>query len=377
MKLKSLLLLYLILYLIIPVTAETHNEVQNFTFLNKSPNLNNIFENVNEPLNIPTYDGSGQITHPSVLYFSDGWNGHKYWAVASPYPDSNNKYENPSIYCFDAPYENWIVPQGLTNPIVAEPLAGFNSDPCLAYNKTSDELYCIYRDYNSTSQDIRYLITTTSDGTSWSDPVFLYNITANEIRVYDQAPKFEQVFRAISAKILSIIHKNGNHGATNVERSNAIVQLPDGSWMMWAQKWDSKYSIIYRTSEDGFQWSEPEDCIFKDDIYNKNVWHIEVKYIPEYKQFLMIQYSDTDKSLSLAESDDGIVWKYYKDKILIPDYNAKKFDDSHLYKSSITYDPFTDTINLWYVGVNTQNKWKIGYTNISYSRLEKCLLIQT
>lgn len=375
--LKSALVLYLILYLIIPVTAETDNGVQNFNFWNASLRLNDIFENADEPLNIPTYDGSGQLTHPSVLYFSDGWNGHKYWAVATPYPKSDNRYENPSIYCFDVSYENWTVPQELTNPVVPAPLTGFNSDPCLTYNKTSDELYCIYRDYNFTNQDSKYLIIKTSDGISWSSPVLLYNITANTPAVSNHISRLEQVYTRIYVRMWDIIHKNAQHGATNIERSNSVVQLSNGSWIMWAQKWDSKYSIIYRTSSNGFQWSEPKDCIFVDDIYNKDVWHIEVKYIPEYKRFFMIQYCHIDKSLSLAESNDGILWKYYPDKILKPDNDAKKFDNSHLYKSSITYDPYTDMINLWYIGVNTQNEWKIGYTNTSYSRLEKCLLTET
>ncbi|AKB76683.1 hypothetical protein MSHOH_0200 [Methanosarcina horonobensis HB-1 = JCM 15518] len=367
--LKLVLVSYLILCLIIPATAEKYNGVQNFNFPNVSLRSNDIFENSNEPLEIPTYDGSGQLTHPSVLYFSDGWNGHKYWAAATPYPNSDNKYENPSIYCFDVPYENWSVPQGLTNPVIPGPSVGFNSDPCLAHNKTSDELYCIYRDYNSTSQETKYLIVKTYDGVSWSNPVLLYNIPSNKITFCNRS-KLEQVCRRMCIKILNVIHKDLQHGATNIERSNAIVQLPDGSWMMWAQKWDSECSIIYRTSTDGFQWSEPEDCVFEDDIYNKDVWHIEVKYIPEYKLFFMIQYSDVDKSLSWAESNDGIVWKYYPDKILKPDSNTRKFDNSSLYKSSITYDPYTDTIHMWYVGVNTQNEWKIGYTNASYATLQ-------
>lgn len=329
-----------------------------------------LFQYANKPLDIPTYDGSGQLTHPSVLYFPKYWNGHKYWAAATPYSNSNDEYENPSIYYFDTPGENWKVPAKLTNPVVPKPSAGFNSDPCLVYNKTSAELYCFYRESNSTDSNTKYLLIKSSDGIRWSNPILLYTITGNEPVLTHDISLWER----IRIDLNNIIHPKTASGAINIERSNAIVQLPNGKWMMWAQKWDSTYSIIYRTSADCLHWSEPKNCSFIDDFCDKNVWHIDVKYIPEYKRFLMIQYSDNDKCLRLAESRDGIVWKYYSKRILKPENkNTANFANSHLYKSSITYDPFTDTIHLWYVGVNTESEWKIGYTNISYSRLQKLL----
>ena len=35
--------------------------------------------NADVPLNIRTYDGFDQPCHPKVLYFEEGWNGHRYW----------------------------------------------------------------------------------------------------------------------------------------------------------------------------------------------------------------------------------------------------------------------------------------------------------
>lgn len=240
----------------------------------------------------------------------------------------------------------------------------------MAYNKTSDELYCLYRDYNSTDSNIKYLIIKSSDGILWSNPILLYNITGNELVLTHDI----SLWRRMYIHLNNIIHPKTLPGAKNVERSNAIVQLPDGIWMMWAQKWDSTYSIIYRTSADCLHWSEPKNCSFIDYFCDKTVWHIEVKYIPEYKRFLMVQYSNDNKYLTLAESRDGINWEYYSKRILEPDNeNTINFANSHLYKSSITYDPVTDTIHLWYVGVNTESEWKIGYTNTSYSRLHNLL----
>lgn len=49
------------------------------------------------PLAIPTYDGSNQSVHPSVFYFENGWKGYKYWMTFSPYPNSNDDVEDPSL----------------------------------------------------------------------------------------------------------------------------------------------------------------------------------------------------------------------------------------------------------------------------------------
>lgn len=43
-----------------------------------------ILKNAAAPEYIPTYDGSNQSTHPSVLYFADGWHGFRYWMGMTP-----------------------------------------------------------------------------------------------------------------------------------------------------------------------------------------------------------------------------------------------------------------------------------------------------
>ena len=363
-SIKIFLLISFLLFFVIPVSSYTDNDAISDI----------IFQKANTSLEIPTYDGSGQLTHPSVLYFPEGWNNHKYWVAATPYPYSDDRYENPSIYYFDTPGENWKVPAKLTNPVVPQPTVGFNSDPCLTYNKTSDELYCFYRDYNSTDLNIQYCIIKSSDGILWSSPILLYNITSNKPVLCSHMSLLTRVYIRVCIIIYNIIHKNELEGAMNVERSNSIVQLPNETWMMWAQKWDAPYLIVYRTSKDGIHWSEPKNCTSVEGFYKDNTWHLEVKYLEEYRRFFMLLYSNSDKCLSFAESENGVEWKYYPNKILKPDNDTQNFANSSLYKSSFTYDPVTNTIHLWYVGVNTENECKIGYTNTSYSKLRKFCL---
>lgn len=35
--------------------------------------------NALHPLTIKTYDGGNEGLHPACLYFSNGWNGYKFW----------------------------------------------------------------------------------------------------------------------------------------------------------------------------------------------------------------------------------------------------------------------------------------------------------
>lgn len=47
---------------------------------------------------MPTYDGSGQVVHLSVIDFynecTEGlWCGYRYWMAITPFPYGNDKYE--------------------------------------------------------------------------------------------------------------------------------------------------------------------------------------------------------------------------------------------------------------------------------------------
>src|SRR4051794_8423432 len=53
--------------------------------------------NAAAPLVTPTYEVSGQVVHPAVVRFADGWHGYEYWMAVEPYPNENDHYENPSI----------------------------------------------------------------------------------------------------------------------------------------------------------------------------------------------------------------------------------------------------------------------------------------
>lgn len=86
----------------------------------------------------------GDVVHPCVRYIEEGYLGHKWWMVYTPYYAANDKTENP-ILCYgenesDEPPTHWIVKY----QVQAQPSKGYNSDPTLFFD--DDKLYVMWRE---------------------------------------------------------------------------------------------------------------------------------------------------------------------------------------------------------------------------------------
>lgn len=86
----------------------------------------------------------GDVVHPCVRYIPNGYLGHKWWMVYTPYYGSNDKTENP-ILCYadedeDAPPTYWQV----HCQVQGQPKKGYNSDPVLFYSNS--RLYVFWRE---------------------------------------------------------------------------------------------------------------------------------------------------------------------------------------------------------------------------------------
>ena len=156
-----------------------------------------ILKNAVCPQHIPTYDGSDQSTHPSVLRFDAPWHGYLYWMAMTPYPYNNDGLEDPSILVSNDA-QTWIVPEGLTNPLTPAPKPGHNCDVELVYNKERDELWLYYVEADDIVQSWVKLMRS-ADGVHWTKP---------EIVLHDPVQKY------------SIL-------------SPCIQRMQDGSWRMW------------------------------------------------------------------------------------------------------------------------------------------------
>ena len=127
-------------------------------------------------LDIKTFDGSGSLTHPSVLYFENGFNGYKFWMAFTPYDNEDVELENPCIVVSNDGI-NWKIPDKIKNPLlkiikIRTPLSYYN-DPFLMY---TDRLELWYR-YTIEDKKVKNYIyrICSNDGINWSKPELMIN----------------------------------------------------------------------------------------------------------------------------------------------------------------------------------------------------------
>lgn len=277
-------------------------------------------------LTVPTYDGSGQGTHPDVIDFGGKTvNGYRYWMAFTPYPSGNSNMENPSVVA-STDGQTWQVPSGLTNPIDPQPGYGYNSDTDWAF--ADGTFYLYYRGTDNTTNDY-VLARTSKDGVAWS----------NELAVFTKS-----FARALSP---------------------AVLRLPDGTWRMWLV--DSvNNQVVTATSTDPLTgWSALTPVTIQTYGGGNSIspWHIDVEYYRGvYYMLLCERTAPGNERIAGATSVDGVIWTNVSRAFITS--NGRW--DSTAYRGSMS--PSTDGLRwrVWY-GATTGTGWGIGYTEVPMS----------
>lgn len=271
------------------------------------------------PLQLDTYEGSGQTVHPDFLTPIAPWKRRGRYLVATPYPFSRTKQENPTLYS-GGDGLHWKVARGTPNPLVF-PQNGYLSDPDIVYANARNELFLYYRQAEKEYDDL-FLIRST-DGVSWGEP----------------------------QPILS--------GAPSTLLSPAIVRRSATDWMMWSVNADSgcrgqSATVELRHSSDGISWGAGTPVTI--DGRGGYPWHIDVQWIPsrgEYWALFPVKRPGgcATEQLFLATSRDGTTWVTLPTPVLRAGA-IKEFADV-VYRSTFRYDPKDETVTLWYSGART------------------------
>jgi hypothetical protein len=303
-----------------------------WSFTTKAEGALPTLANAPTALTIPTYDGSGQAMHPSVVYFPDGWNGYKYWMAMTPLPYDNEDFENPSIVASNDNL-SWEVPPGLTNPLIFKPppWGSYNADPELVYNDDTNELWLYFLRYWSDIGQNKLGLMKSGDGVNWTEPEYLLT--------WDCFPHDEGSYAII---------KQGNE------------------WHYWAENADAPQDIVYRYSTDGENWSEHQNVEFSP-VPSSLPWHLDVIYVPAKSEYLMLFSAPGDvmgSSLFFAKSTDRIHWTFYTNEVLAP--SGAGWDNGQLYRPTILYDSDRQMLRIWYSASDSFYKWGTGYTETNY-----------
>lgn len=283
------------------------------------------------PIEFDTYDNSHQVVHPSAVSFPSAWNGQRYWLALTPYPNSDSRVENPSLFS-SATGDEWATPPGVINPL-ARTSRGYLSDPDLVFDPAANELRLYYREVVETRrrrerprhQADNVYLTRSVDGVHWTAPA---TVTSDRGRFVV---------------------------------SPAVARRTDMDWKMWSVDAGhagcdaSKTRIVLRWSADGIAWSTPTMVTFSQPGYLP--WHLDVQWVPQLEQYwaLVAAYprggTCTETSLFLATSADGVNWTTYASPVLargaLPEFST------NVYRSTFAFAPDGEQMTIWLTGATT------------------------
>jgi len=331
-------------------TANAYNhvvEIEAFAGVADTTPLHNAVS----PLITPTYDGSGQSVHPSVVYFPNGWHGYKYWMAHTPYPFSNDRYENPSILASNDGF-TWVTPSGVTNPLAPALAIGHNNDPELVYNPKTDQLYLYWLYTDDATYNVTKLMKS-SNGTTWTSPQTVITDTRNAYS--DLSPTIQVGYNTQT-----------------------------GLWYMYYVNvtGESNWFLERRQSSDGISWSSPATLSNAQfGVPGAEIWHISIQYIPSQNEYWALAAcvpngaSDVSETqLYFLKSSDGLNWASYATPV-IPYGISGSWDDFRVYRASFVYDTTNDAFKVWYSGTNlATGAWREGYTQNTYENMMYNLL---
>lgn len=265
-------------------------------------------------LTIPTYDESGEAVHPDVIKV-----GSTYYMAMTPYPASDNDYENPSILT-STDGTTWAAPDGLTNPVVSFPGGDeHNSDADLVHDGSS--LHLFYRRTTEVGGDDAESVRTLSstDAVTWGS----------------------------ETTILS--------GSARAEFLSPAVVHDGTTWRMWvvdATASPNELHLYTATSATG-TWTKDATCTLPSS--SDDIWHVDV-VAHKNGYIAALNYCDIGTSgdnayLVTAVSNDGETWRIHGTTI----DPAAGID--RVYRGSLLYDD--EAWRLWYSQRTTDNEWQV------------------
>jgi hypothetical protein len=286
-----------------------------------------IYPSTKLEINLETYVANNDETiHPSVIDIGSAWNGYRYWMANTPYPSllyggSANNYENPSIWCSNDG-NTWIVPPGLTNPVIPKPVT-FNADTELYYENNT--LYLLWNQWNALNYHETY-ISSSADGITWS-------------------PK-------------QLIFSPGDGLGDSGIASVSLVKISGTYYLYYVNVNVSTYISIKRRScatIDG-NYINPETITFPVTIPTLNTyWHLGVKLYSS-KIYMAIStgwYTGNWNYCNIGESVDGLIFTINPEPEMSPAISDE--DNGIVYRPSLT--TLGNELYMYYSRYNSVRGW--------------------
>lgn len=288
-------------------------------------------------LTTPTHDGSGQATHPSVLYFKDGWNGYKYWMAMTPYPGGDEGHEDPNILASQNG-TTWVVPEGLTNPIddqKGKPNP-HNSDTNIVMGP-DNAMWLTWRMVDRPNGDLtRIFASRSTNGVKWGTPVEIWTAKLGT----DEAGLLSQslVWTGSTWRL---------YGVRNATRTNRLAY----------------YETSDKNPTKDSAW-KLQDCVIDAAGPGRSFWHVDVQYYnDEYLGIIQDMASQgRDGDIYFMRSADGVTW----DRSMVPLVDKIGSAQTAIYKTGFVPLGSGDnlTLDVYYPGwtITPTQSWAIFRT---------------
>lgn len=299
---------------------------KSLTYVNELPSadvkslpLNHAYD-----IEIPTYEGSYHSVHPDLCVRKVNGEVKDFVLAYTPYPRSNDSFENPSIVKSYNGLKFSELAAGV-NPISPKPLGGYNNDPDLIYNEDTNEYYMYYLETcRPDSQNV--ILLTSSNKLSWTKQ--------------------------------TIIH----YSLINHERfivSPTVIRDASGMWYMFyvnAIRVTSSNPIEYLTSNDGIHWDKNDiNAALATRAINFTPWHADVFQYGAWYYMLVCGTLD-NPNLYLARSRDLHSWEYCDDPVLTP--QSSGLDVARIYRS--TGAVIDGALIIYFSYRHPNREWNIG-----------------
>lgn len=265
---------------------------------------------VGSRLTVPTHvtPAGGQATHPSLVYFPQGWNGYRYWMAYTPFPNANDDHEDPNL-AVSNDGTNWVFAPGVTQPLDdADGNPEYNSDVSLVPGP-DNTLYLFWRRYDSGASinQEQIFMRKSVDGVSWSARALVW-----------ESP--ESAARYLSPTFL----------------------WDNNRWTMWGiDRNGTPNTLVRRQWGIGVKDPIPSgigaavNCSVGVLQANKELWHIEIRRVGSQLIALIndttLNTDSQNGDLLFASSTDGVTWANNAN-IAIPRFQAGEHDN--LYKGT-------------------------------------------
>jgi len=292
-----------------------------------------------QKLTIPTYvPANDEVVHPAVVNCGYRWNGYQYWMCITPYTDGNNDYENPSIYGSNDGI-NWVVPAGLTNPVVPWPTgSGYNADPFLFFENNT--MYLGWMEYITSA---RIYLMQSLDGITWTNKT---QIISTADGYYNSTTIIGSMLKVGATYYLYYVGRYPTEGGTHIMRRSAAS--PFGPFSAVVENIDF-------VPPAGLDW-----------------WHLSVKYF-NGKYYILAQTSAkvlaTGDSIYIGVSDDGIQFKRTSDALIT---KTETPETNGLYMP--VFEQLLDKLRVYYSVYSNTNRWELMTAEMQFMNPDTAIL---